>query len=152
MIREDVPFYQIDLDYNFVMDATKYEFSLNHFAVQTLNADLVQSLFYMFPITKYEFCQHFLINGCFQKIFNKPMERLTLDVQHTFTGAERSLKFKTNYEDMVVEFNRNPTQIYAKVLKKDVTYVEFTQEHKLNFNANKFFLTMKPTLHLHADS
>merc|ERR550519_2981302 len=53
---------------------------------------------------------------------------------------------------MAVEFERNPTHISAKVLKKDVTYMEFTQEHKLVFNAKKFFLTMKPTLHLHADS
>merc|ERR1719234_741367 len=44
IVREDVPFFQIDLDYNFVIDASKYEFSLNHFAVQSLNADLVISL------------------------------------------------------------------------------------------------------------
>merc|ERR1712168_444183 len=210
MVREDVPFFKIDLDYNLVIDASKYEFSLKHLSVESLNDNLVQTFFYILPITKYDFCQHFLINGCFQKgdyqgkifidrvnknfllnkfkisgkvikmgaevfdltmdtvstpyhidvfypryfqkMFNKPMERLTLDVQHTFTGAERSLKFKTNYEDMVVEFKRNPTHTSAIVLKKDVTYVEFTQEHKLNFNANKFFLTMKPSLHLHADS
>merc|ERR1719228_2165498 len=209
-LREDVPFFQIDVDYNFVMDAAKYEFSLNHFSVESLNVDLVQSFFYMLPITKYDFCQHFLINGCFQKgdyqgkifidrinknfflnkfkisgkvikmgaevfdflidtvptpyhidvfypryfqkMFNKPMERLTLDILHTFTGADRCLKFITNYEDMVVDFHRKPTQFSAKVLKKDVAYVDFTQEHQLNFNANKFFLTMKPTLHLHADS
>merc|ERR1711970_779653 len=209
-LREDVPFFQIGVDYNFVMDASKYEFSLNHFAVQSLNADLVRSFFYMLPITKYDFCQHFLINGCFekgdyqgkifidrvnknfllnkfkitgkvikmgaevfdlifdtvstpyhidvfyplyfQKMFNKPMERLTLDVHHAFTGAERFLKFNSNYEDMPVEFKRNPTHFSAKVLKNDVTHIEFSQEHKLNFNANKFFLTMKPTLHLHADS
>jgi len=88
----------------------------------------------------------------FQKMFNKPMERLTLDVQHTVTGAERALKLITNFEDIVMEFQRNPTHISAKVMKKDVTYMEFTQEHKLNFNANKFFLTVKPTLNLHADS
>merc|ERR1719273_4989 len=210
ILREDVPFFKVDVNYNFAMDATKYELILNHIAVESLNVDLVRSFFYMLPITKYEFCQHFLINGCFQKgdyqgkifidrvnknfllnkfkitgkvikmgaevfdliidtvstpyhidvfypryfqkMFNKPMERLTLDVQHTVTGAERVLKFTTNYEDMAVEFERNPTHISAKVLKKDVTYVEFTQEHKLVFNAKKFFLTMKPTLHLHADS
>ena len=210
MVREDVPFFKIDLDYSFVIDASKYEFSLNHLSVDSLNANLVQTFFYMLPISKYDFCQHFLINGCFQKgdyqgkifidrvnknflfnkfkitgkvikmgaevfdffidtvstpyhidvfypryfqkMFNKPMERLTLDVNHVYTGAERSLKFNTNYEDTVVEFKRNPTHFSAKVLKKDVTYVEFTQEHKLNFNANKFFLTMKPSLHLHADS
>merc|ERR1712142_506262 len=208
--REDVPFFKVDLDYNVVMDAAKYELSLNHFAVESLNADLVRSFFYMLPINKYDFCQHFLVNGCFQKgeyqgkifidrvnkiyllnkftitgkvikmgaevfnviidtvpdvyhfdvfyprffqkMFNKPMERLTLDVQHTVTGAERALKLITNFEDMVMEFQRNPTHISAKVMKKDVTYMEFTQEHKLNFNANKFFLTVKPTLHLHADS
>ena len=210
MVREDVPFFKIDLDYSFVIDASKYEFSLNHLSVESLNANLVQTFFYMLPISKYDFCQHFLINGCFQKgdyqgkifidrvnknfllnkfmitanvikmgaevfdfmidtvstpyhidvfypryfqkMFNKPMERLTLDVHHTLTGAERSLKFITNYEDMVVEFARNPTHISAKVMKKEVTYMEFTQEHKLVFNANKFFLTMKPTLHLHEDS
>jgi len=210
IFREDVPFFKVDLDYNIVMDAAKYELSLNHFVVESLNADLVRSFFYMLPINKYDFCQHFLINGCFQKgqyqgkifidrvnknyllnkftitgkvikmgaevfnviidtvpavyhfdvfypryfqkMFNKPMERLTLDVQHTVTGAERALKLITNFEDMVMEFQRNPTHISAKVMKKDVTYMEFTQEHKLNFNANKFFLTVKPTLHLHADS
>merc|ERR1712241_208956 len=204
--REDVPFFKVDLDYNVVMDASKYELILNHVAVESLNADLVRSFFYMLPINKYEFCQNFLINGCFQKgvyqgiifidrvnkniflnkfkitgkvikmgaevfniiidtvspvyhidvfypryfqrMFNRPMERLTLDVEHT----EHSLKLNTNYENMVVEFERTPTHISAKVLKKDVTYMEFTQEHKLNFNAKKFFLTMKPTLHLHADS
>merc|ERR1712168_1511193 len=204
IIREDVPFFKV------VMDATKYELSLNHFAVESLNTELVETFFHMLPITKYDFCHQYLVNGCFQKgdyqakifvdrvnknyllnkfkitgkvikmgaevldlivdtvstpyhmdvfyphyfqrMFNKPMERLTLDVHHTVTGAERVLKFITNYEDMVVEFQRNPTQISAKVLKKDVTYMEFTQEHKLNFNANKFFLTMKPTLHLHANS
>jgi len=210
LVREDVPFFKVDLDYNVVMDATKYELSLNHFAVESLNTELVETFFHMLPITKYDFCHQYLVNGCFQKgdyqakifvdrvnknyllnkfkitgkvikmgaevldlivdtvstpyhmdvfyphyfqrMFNKPMERLTLDVHHTVTGAERVLKFITNYEDMVVEFQRNPTQISAKVLKKDVTYMEFTQEHKLNFNANKFFLTMKPTLHLHANS
>ena len=210
IFREDVPFFKVDVNYNFVMDATKYELHLRHIAVESLNADLVRSFFYMLPITKYEFCQHFLINGCFQKgdyqgkifidrvnknfllnkfkitgkvikmgaevfdliidtvstpyhidvfypryfqkMFNKPMERLTLDVHHTLNGADRALKFITNYEDMVVEFARNPTHISAKVMKKEVTYMEFTQEHKLVFNANKFFLTMKPTLHLHEDS
>merc|ERR1719233_759435 len=210
ILREDVPFFKVDVDYNFAMDATKYELILNHIAVESLNVELVQSFFYMLPITKYEFCQHFLINGCFQKgdyqgkifidrvnknyllnkfmiagkvikmgaevfdliidtvstpyhidvfyplyfqkMFNKPMERLTVDVHHAFTGAERFLKFNTNYEGMSVEFKRNPTHISAKVLKNDVTHIEFSQEYKLNFNANKFFLTMKPTLHLHADS
>merc|ERR1712027_43101 len=84
----------------------------------------------------------------FQRMFNRPMERLTLDVEHT----EHSLKLNTNYENMVIEFERTPTHMSAKVLKKDVTFMEFTQEHKLNFNAKKFFLTLKPTLHLHADS
>merc|ERR1719273_796659 len=210
ILREDVPFFKVDVNYNFAMDATKYELILNHIAVESLNADLVRSFFYMLPITKYEFCQHFLINGCFQKgdyqgrifidrvnknfllnkfkitgkvikmgaevfdliidtvstpyhidvfyplyfqrMFNKPMERFILDVYHAFTGTERSLKFNTNYEDMALEFKRDPKHISAKVLKKDVTHVEFNQEYKLNFNANKFFLTMKPTLHLHADS
>jgi len=210
VIRDDVPFFKIHLDYNFVMDAAKYELVFNHLIVESLDADLVESFFYMLPITKYDFCHQYLINGCFQKadyqgkiffdrvnkntifnkfkingkvikmgeevfdlvidtvstpyhfgvfypryfqrMFNKPMERLTLDVQHIGNGDNHALKFMTNYDDMVVELERNPTHLSAKIIKKDVTFVEFTQEHKLVFKANKFFLTMKPILHFHADS
>merc|ERR1712002_75953 len=178
---EDVPFFQIDLDYNFIMDATKYEFC-QHFLINgCFQKGDYQGKIFIDRVNKNFLVNKFKISGkvikmgaevfdfivdtiptpyhidvfypyFFQKMFNKPMERLTLDVHHAFTGAERSLKFITNYEDMVVDFQRKPTQFSAKVLKKDVTYVEFSQEHKLNFNANKFFLTMKPNLHLHADS
>merc|ERR1712106_692003 len=174
------------------------------------DANLVESFFYMLPITKYNFCHQYLVSGCFQKgdyqgkiffdrvnknaifnkfkvtakvikmgaevfdiiidtvstpyhlsifyprffqrMFNKPMERLTLDVHHTVTGDNRALRLLTNYESMAVELELNPTHLTARIIKKDITYVEFTQEHKLVFNANKFFLTLKPTLHLHADS
>jgi hypothetical protein len=165
-LREDVPFFRFDLDYNFIMGAAKYELVFNHVHVETLNAELVNTFFYnMLPITKYDFCHNYLINGCFgkgefqgkiffdrvnknnilnkftitgkvikmeaevfeividtvptpyhfsvfyprvfQRMFNKPMERLTLDVHHVVAGPERALTFTTNYEDMVVKFERN---------------------------------------------
>ena len=67
ILREDVPFFKVDVNYNFAMDATKYELILNHVAVESLNVDLVRPFFYMFSIKQYDLCQHFLINGCFQK-------------------------------------------------------------------------------------
>jgi hypothetical protein len=210
VLREDVPFFKFDLDYNFIMDAAKYELVFNHLQVETLNAELVDTFFYMLPITKYNFCHKYLINGCFgkgefqgkiffdrvnknnffnkftiagkvikmeaevfevvidtvptpyhfsvfyprifQRMFNKPMERLTLDVHYVVAGADRALTFTTNYDDMVVKFERNSHHMSAKIMKHEITFVEFTQEHKLVSNANKFFLTMKPTLHFHDDS
>ena len=56
--RDDVPFFKVDLDYKFKMNASTYKLILNQIAVESLNADLVRSFFYMLPITKYEFCQH----------------------------------------------------------------------------------------------
>ena len=49
------------------MNASTYKLILNQVAVESLNADLVRSFFYISPITKSDFCQHFLINGCYQK-------------------------------------------------------------------------------------
>merc|ERR1719318_2207427 len=39
VLREDVPFFKFDLDYNFIMDAAKYELVFNHVHVETLNAE-----------------------------------------------------------------------------------------------------------------
>jgi len=67
LLREDVPFFKVDLDYNLIIDSGKYEFVLKNAKVESLNPELVNSFFYLLPISKYEFCQGYLINGCFKK-------------------------------------------------------------------------------------
>ena len=66
-MREDVPFFQFDIDYNFIVDSGKYELVFDQIKVEAMNPDLVNLFFCILPISKYEFCHHYLTNGCFQK-------------------------------------------------------------------------------------
>merc|ERR1711936_1294326 len=161
---------------------------------------LVNGFFDLLPITKYEFCHKYLINGCFEKgdftghiywhienkfdiqgtvkkmdvevfdvvlntittpyhfavfyphffqrMFNKPMERLTLDVLH----EDHTLTMTTNYDNLKFKFERAPQHLSAHILKNDVPYVVFEQDYQLMDDSNTFLFTMKPTLHFHEDS
>jgi len=210
LLREDIPFFQFDLDYNFAIDGSKYEFVLNKAHVQALNAELVDAFFYMMPITKYEFCSRFFINGCFsdgifsgkifidrenknnlfnkfivegsvvkmgsevfnmifdtvsspykftvfyprmlQRLFNKPMDVLSLTVENVSSGNDYTLILSTNVEDMVFEFKRVPQHMSIKITKNQVTYIEFVQNFSLADASNTFLLTMKPKLNFHTES
>ena len=210
LLREDIPFFQFDIDYNFIVDSGKYELVFNQVKVESLNPDLANLFFYILPITKYEFCHHYLTNGCFQKgefmgsiffdrvnknsifnkfkvtgtvkkmetdvfnvivdtvsspyhislyyprllqrTFNKPMERLTLDIDHQASGSDQSLTLTTSFEDMVAIIEKKSHQVSVKILKNDVTYVEFSQDFMLNDQSNTFLLTLKPKILFHTDS
>merc|ERR1711931_583534 len=110
---------------NFVMDASKYEFSLNHFSVESLNVDLVQSFFYMLPITKYDFCQHFLINGCLQKgddqgkIFIDRINKNFFLNKFKFSG--KVIKMGAEVFDLIVDTITSPYHI-------DVLYPQYFQK------------------------
>merc|ERR1711970_936971 len=49
LLREDVPFFKVDLDYNLIIDSGKYEFVLKNAKVESLNPELVNSFFYLLP-------------------------------------------------------------------------------------------------------
>merc|ERR1711936_526489 len=84
----------------------------------------------------------------FQRMFNKPMERLTLDVLH----EDHTLTMTTNYDNLKFKFERAPQHLSAHILKNDVPYVVFEQDYQLMDDSNTFLFTMKPTLHFHEDS
>jgi len=201
LLRNEVPFIKFDVDFQFTRTAEMYKLVFNNVHVESLNAALVNSFFDLLPITKYEFCHKYLINGCFEKgdftgslvwhlnvnkftvkgtvkkmdvevfdvildtvsspyhfavfyphffqrMFNKPMERLTLDVVH----EDHTLTMTTNYDNLKFKFERAPQHFSTHILKNDVPYVVFEQDYHLDYDSNMFLFTMKPTLHFHEDS
>ena len=66
-MRDEVPFIKFDVDFQFTHTTDMYKLVLNHVHVESLNAALVNGFFDLLPITKYEFCHKYLINGCFEK-------------------------------------------------------------------------------------
>merc|ERR1712183_544136 len=93
------------------------------------------------------FYPHFL-----QKMFNRPIERLTLDVHHEVSGPDQTLMLTTNYDNLKFKLEHKPDHISATIMKNKEPYVVFVQEYQLIDDHNKFVFSVKPTLHFHPDS
>jgi len=92
----------------------------------------------------------------FQRMFNKTLEKLELDVLHVVSGADHTVKFITNYEEITSEFkstNKFPSNfLSANILKGELPLVMFQLENEYIDNDTKTMFSMKHSLNLHSDS
>lgn len=205
-LRDTEKFYKVDLDFELIWNPSKIEFVVNHLLGEVLNGLLVDNFFYnVMPISKYDFCQKFTINGCYAKgemtarvfidrvnknylinkfkvetnvkkadkevldikmdttvtpyhfsvfyprvfltKFNKPYERLTLDVEHK-TGPMQTLTLATNYEDLkfIFTFAKYFTTLKTLITKHNIPMMDYNMEYKYAAPADKLSFDFTETL------